>query len=552
MDDRKLLSFFKGFRKNWLISAILLTGVLAIGFALRRINLLLLPIFADEAIYVRWAQIMKAEPTLRFLPLQDGKQPFFMWVIMPLLKFAEDPLFAGRIISSVIGLVSIIGIFLITYELFKNKKAAIIASLLAAVSPFMVFFDRMALVDSMLTAFSIFAMYFAVLTAKYTQLSLAIFTGFALGFAWLTKSPAMFFIFLLPSTALLSNWPKQNSLRAMHLIRLFFLWGVSSLIAFGMYNILRLGPSFHLLALRNQDYVFTWRQALVHPLDPFQFHMTELFQWLLTLLPTTIFFSALLGIFLARKTYWREVLFLMAWTWAPLLVIAEIAKVFTARYMLYAIPPFFILAALPFTLHPDSKWLKNKRLVWLLLILVVSPALLADYKFMTKPETADLPERERSGYLENWTAGQGIREIAVFLKNERKNTPAEQNLVVGSEGFFGTPYDGLMIYLEKVPGIFVTGIGTSVSDVHESLLNAQKAGDKVYLVINSSRMWAIPDDIGVKLIASFPKAVKANGSREELLFFEVTDQAIKIADDKKAQDAADAKAAALKKLSPGK
>ena len=529
-------------------------GILAVGFALRRINLLLLPIFADEAIYVRWAQIMKAEPTLRFLPLQDGKQPFFMWVIMPLLKFAEDPLFAGRIISSVIGLVSIVGIFLLAFELFKNKKAALIAALLAAVSPFMVFFDRMALVDSMLTAFSIFAMYFAVLTARTMQLSLAIFTGFALGFAWLTKSPAMFFIFLLPSTALLSKWPKENALRLMHLLRLALLWGVSATIAFGMYNILRLGPSFHLLAQRNADYVFTWRQALVHPLDPFQFHIAELFEWLLTLLPTTIFFSALLGIFLARKTYWREVLFLMAWTWAPLLVIAEIAKVFTARYMLYAIPPFFILAALPFTLYPDSKWLKNKNLIWALLIIVISPALLADYKFLTKPETADLPERERSGYLENWTAGQGIREIAVYLKEERKNTPEGKNLVVGSEGFFGTPYDGLMIYLQKVPGILVTGIGISVSDVHESLISAKKAGDKVYIVVNSTRLYALPDDIGVKLIASYPKAVKANGSREELLLLEVTDQAIKIADVKKAQDAADAKAAAAKaaKLSPGK
>jgi len=52
---------------------ILILAVLAIGyFILRLPNLTLQPIFADEAIYIRWAQVMRAESTLRFLPLSDG------------------------------------------------------------------------------------------------------------------------------------------------------------------------------------------------------------------------------------------------------------------------------------------------------------------------------------------------------------------------------------------------------------------------------------------------------------------------------------------------
>ena len=46
--------------------------IIVIYFLLRLPNLTLQPIFADEAIYVRWAQIAKAEPTLRFISLQDG------------------------------------------------------------------------------------------------------------------------------------------------------------------------------------------------------------------------------------------------------------------------------------------------------------------------------------------------------------------------------------------------------------------------------------------------------------------------------------------------
>ena len=55
-------------------------GIIIVFFLFRLINLTILPIFADEAIYIRWSQVMKAEPTLRFLPLSDGKQPLFVWI----------------------------------------------------------------------------------------------------------------------------------------------------------------------------------------------------------------------------------------------------------------------------------------------------------------------------------------------------------------------------------------------------------------------------------------------------------------------------------------
>ena len=49
--------------------------ILVFYFLSRLINLNSLPVFGDEAIYVRWAQIIKSVDTLRFIPLTDGKQP---------------------------------------------------------------------------------------------------------------------------------------------------------------------------------------------------------------------------------------------------------------------------------------------------------------------------------------------------------------------------------------------------------------------------------------------------------------------------------------------
>ena len=82
--------------KNTLVLGLL---ILLLSLFLRVYDLTYLPIFGDEAIYIRWAQVMRAEITLRFIPLTDGKQPLFMWSVIPFLKIITDPLVAGRLAS---------------------------------------------------------------------------------------------------------------------------------------------------------------------------------------------------------------------------------------------------------------------------------------------------------------------------------------------------------------------------------------------------------------------------------------------------------------------
>ncbi|MCS7092589.1 MAG: hypothetical protein NZM26_04525, partial [Patescibacteria group bacterium] len=124
---------------------LLVSLILFIGFCLRFINLTVLPVFADEAIYIRWSQIMRADATLRFLPLSDGKQPLFMWITIPFLKVFDDPLVAGRFISVISGMFTISGAFLLSFLLFRNFSLAIVSALISAIVPYLVFFDRMAL-----------------------------------------------------------------------------------------------------------------------------------------------------------------------------------------------------------------------------------------------------------------------------------------------------------------------------------------------------------------------------------------------------------------------
>lgn len=513
---------------GWVAGAVL--ALIALAVFLRIYNLLAVPIFSDEAIYIRWAQVMRAEPTLRFLPLSDGKQPLFMWTVMPSLKVFSDPLIAGRMVSVFSGIATLVGIFLLSLRLFGSKTGALVAGLLYAVSPFSVFFDRMALVDSMLASFGIWTLYLGVLAAQTLRPDAAMLTGFSLGAAWLTKSPAIFFVILLPTVLLVSFWPKGKWARLRHFLKLTSLWSISWIIALVMYNIQRLGPNFHLISSRNQDYVFTFQEVLIHPLDPFKAHIIETVQWSWTLLPWTVVLLAGLGVLVLMQKSWQKVLLLLLWVVLPLFVQSEFAKVFTSRYILFTMPPLFILAGLAgawiFSKFPKTHWL---------LIFFVAPSLAFNYLLLTNPEKVPLPEGEHSGYFEEWTAGGGIREVADFIKREHEADP-EKHILVGTEGFFGTLPDGLQIYFDKVPNVTIKGVGISISSVDSSLVGAKKARDKVYLVVNSSRFEGEPDNLGLRLVEAYPKAERKFGSRgyvkhgprDSLYLFEVLDGAINI------------------------
>ncbi|KKU10855.1 MAG: hypothetical protein UX13_C0002G0010 [Candidatus Woesebacteria bacterium GW2011_GWB1_45_5] len=512
------MNFVKKFFSEWKWTILSGVVILLLALGLRLYNLTLLPVFADEAIYIRWAQVMGNEPTLRFLPLSDGKQPLFMWILMFYVRYLSDPLFAGRLLSVVSGLGTMTGIFAVSHLLFKSKKVSLIAVLIWAISPFSFFFDRMALVDSLLATFSVWTIFFGVLTAKYARFDFAMLAGFFLGGAFLTKSPALFVALLMPSTWIFASWEKSPRKNIVTVIKLGALLAATYVIAYGFYNILRLGPNFHLLTSRTADYVFPISHLWTDPKDPFIFHIKQIFtDWFIKMGPWPILGLGLIGLWVNWKKHWKEALFLLTWFFFPVLIQSEYAKVSTVRYILYTLPPAFILAAGALN-GLKTKWLQITAYGFL--ILFVFTALRFNYLLLTDPEKANLPSSEKSGYLEEWTAGTGIWEVADFLKTEQIKNP-DAKIVVGTEGYFGTLPDGLQMYLSDTPEITVIGVGLDFTDIPQSLKESFESGNKTYLVVNHSRINIKEKDyrkFGLKLISSYKKSDRREKeSREYIL-----------------------------------
>ena len=132
-------------------------GFLVTYLFTRLANITAFPIFTDEAIYLRWAQIAGNDADWLFISLTDGKQPLFVWLAMIFQKVVDDPLLAGRLVSVFAGLSSMVGLFFLTNEIFRGKskvslsarKIGIVAAFLYLLYPFALVYDRLALYDSL-------------------------------------------------------------------------------------------------------------------------------------------------------------------------------------------------------------------------------------------------------------------------------------------------------------------------------------------------------------------------------------------------------------------
>ena len=373
-----------------------LFALLFFTLLIRLYNLTTIPVFVDEAIYIRWSQVMAAVPSLKFLPLTDGKQPLFMWILMLFVRKLSDPLVAGRLISVFSGAASALGVYFLTSLLFKSKKAATLALIFWAVSPFALFFDRLALVDSLLAATGVWTFYFAVLAMKRRSYKFAVVSGVILGLAMLTKSPALFLLILVPSTWLFVERSRGYLKNAVITV-------IILVIGFGMYNVLRLDANFHLLASRNFDYVYPYGHILSSPLDPLKGHLGGIWNYFVELAPLGLTLLIVLSILANIKKFPRETIFLVILGIAPILVVAEYSKVVTARYILFVLP-FLITMAGAVVLAR----VKTLKVVGTLAIIIFfAQSAYVDTKLLTDVYAAPLPQGERSGYLEELDRGAG-------------------------------------------------------------------------------------------------------------------------------------------------
>ncbi len=290
----EVAEFWQWLKKNYLKFLGLFGLVLFVFVLTRFFHLNRLPIFCDEAIYLRWAQVANKDAALRFISLTDGKQPMQTWLTLPLLRLIDDPLVAGRTLSGVAGfLLLLIGIFTAS-SFFKDKKTVYFLMFLMALCPYLIFFDRMALMESLLTLFAFGTFLFSFLLAKNPRLDIALLAGLWIGAGFLVKSQMLIFLLLFPSGAIFI-FQKKGLKFSKPLVKYLLFYLMIVVMVFLIYNIQRLSPWIYRIQQKNSDFVVPISEAL-GDLKRFSYNFYLAVQWFWLYLTPPIFIASLLGL----------------------------------------------------------------------------------------------------------------------------------------------------------------------------------------------------------------------------------------------------------------
>lgn len=465
-------------------------------FFTRLVNIKIIPIFTDEAIYSYWAQVALHDPANRFMSLEDGKQPLFIWLAAVFQKFVSDPLIAGRLVSVFAGFGSAVGIYLLSNILF-DKKVARIATVLYIVLPFTLLYDRLALYDSLLTMFGIYSLYFAIKIAKNPKLNLAITNGVILGLGLLTKSSAYFFLILIPISLLFFDTKRENLTKRFS--RWIFLSGLSAFLALVIYNSLRkLTPLFYMISRKNLEFIRSPQEVLKNPLLHFSGNLNSIVSWFIAYNGYLLMFFAIGALIYGIYKLKKPVIIPGLYIFIPFMVELLFNKVLYPRFSLFYFPYVIILIAYAFSSLLSIK--KYSKIFFAIILVSLIFVVRSSFFLLTDPPKANIAKADKHQYLNDWPAGYGVREITVHLKEQSKG----EEVYVGTEGTFGLLPFALQIYFYSQPNIKIEGFWP-VREIPAQVMEAAKSR-KTYFVFNESQN--LPDSPGnphLKLLAKYQK-----------------------------------------------
>lgn len=409
----------------------------AIFLVTRLVKILSVPIFTDEAIYTRWAQIARFDSNWRFISLTDGKQPSFIWLDMIVMKIIDDPLLSGRLVSVGAGFVTVIGLYFLSLEIFKqlNKKARIIglvASTVVVLFPFSMVYDRLAIYESLVAAFFVWALYFQIRLVRNLRFDHSLVLGFVLGGAVLTKSIGFLSIYLMPFLMLLMEGSRK-SLRSRALKFIIYA-GVSTCIAYGMYSILRLSPFFHIIEEKNSIFVYPvseWMKfGFVDKIHNFSGNFSGLFNWFYIYFTLPFILLAIYAFFVERK-FLKEKIILLLWFVIPFLGLCVFGKTLYPRYVFFMVMPL-----IPLVSFSIVSLLSKFRKLWIRAVIIIgvfAVPIYMDYSILFNFSKAPIPRIDLEQYINGWPAGGGIAESSKFFEAQAENGP----VFVATQGTFG-------------------------------------------------------------------------------------------------------------------
>ena len=480
-----------------------LLAILSVAFLLRFYKLAeILPLAWDEAIYLRWAEIIDHQGQW-FISLLDGKPPLSYWVIAVVRKtIGGDPLLGARGVSAGLGVLSTLGLFAIGRSL-SGERAGLATSALYSCFPYAVVLDRFAYTEAFVNFFGIaFVLASLECFRGPSTWKGGLAPGLTLGLGLFAKQTMLLFAFV---PLLAGLWLGRSTFRTLW-PRLGVMYGIG-LIFFVAWQLATPNAPTHEThdpVIHNRAFFVDPGEFLRSPLAAAPANIEKLSAYTQDHVTS---FPALLGLVSLVYLVWRRsagATFLALISAVPLLIhVLLLVKIFPSRYAFPYFWPWLVIMGMAAAAFADEPtWAAKKRfpaplMIGVLTALAAGPFLARSLTVLNNPrENLDLAEvlGSRSDY--------GTRETVDFLLAEAQKGP----LVLLTDPIWGPPADTMFAYLNKRRGIRVyeawwTQVSASnpilpdkPAEVLKSHYEREKAGvvdfsrvDRVYYVTDTFR-----------------------------------------------------------------
>ncbi len=477
---------------------VLLFFLSATYFIIRLVAIRDLPLFTDEAIYIRWAQMGLYDAGLRLTSLSDGKQPLFIWLITALMSIISNPLAAGRMVSVLTGFLTGIGLFFLAFELFKNKWVSILAVSFYVILPFSLVFNRMALYESTSGMFLVWGLLVGIILTKKLQLQYSFILALIMGGGILTKTTGFLLIYLLPLLLLLLSVTKTNRVSKL------FTWVGLIVVAVGVsllyYSVLQLSPQFYQINEKNAIFIYHF-QELAHYGAFYKWipNLLTLISWIALYVSIPAFIIFIVSLFFIRIN-WKQKMVLLLWFAIPFIGYGLLGRQLNPRYIYPITLPLLPLFAANI-IDAHKKVELRKAILASIFICIVS-MLYIDYRIITSFAFSPIPQDDLNQYINGTSAGGGIKESIVFLSQKAQEGP----MYIATEGIYGSlPTTAMELYFLHHPGVQKGGF--EASKRIPKLLVEKTYEMPVYIIFNQTQD---PPAWPMEKIAEYQKGASNN------------------------------------------
>lgn len=434
---------------------LILFGLLALAVLLRGFNLTgMFPILVDEAIYLRWAEIIEQQGQW-FISLLDGKPPLTYWFLAVGRFFGGDPLLQGRLLAVLAGTLSTFGIFQVARRIVPaehadraSEHAGLVAAGLNAILPWALLYDRLAYTEAWVNLVGVSIAWTSLVCFEKTGSGWKreLGPGLALGLGLFTKQTAILFG-LMPLAAAFYFGRKQER---NWIVRAATIYAIAALFLAANFVLTPEAPTLetHDAVLHHTGFFADPADLLADPFVAARSNFPKLLGYIGTYVTWPLALAALASaVWLGRRGGFAPWLFVSC---ALIPVIAEaflLELMFPSRYPFPHFWPWVAVAAAGIVTFAN----KRGAVLAAALAVVSLPMLWSGARMLAAPEQG-LHASDATGFLgDHAHVGYGIAEAVAYLEGEARSGP----FVLLTDPIWGPPADALFPFLNNRHGIRV-------------------------------------------------------------------------------------------------